>query len=176
MTPARIAANRVRAWKHGKYAKVVSQRFGQRATTDRMFGPGAGEVIERNVAAITGDDPEATLPLHAIAMSEMELMRRQFVDEVRKRGVLVEEALVDKEGNSVGTRVKANPALEPMRHFNEQLGHTADQLQITPKSRGQGDRAAAQAAAFRAERDAQLRQLDRPNRRRLPPPPTTFEG
>jgi hypothetical protein len=162
------AASRTNAWKHGKYAKVVSQRFGQRAELERTFGSGAADVIERNVLAITGDDPEATLPLHAIAMSETEFIRRKLVDEVRDKGVLIAEDLVTAEGTSLGVRQKINPVLEPLRHFNEQLGHTADQLQITKKSRGEG--AVNEAMRFRIERDAQLRQLDRPHRRALPPP------
>jgi hypothetical protein len=171
MTPARIAANRVRAWKHGGRARMVTWRAVLRAKFDKIL-PGGAAIVDAYRAEADGEFGALDL-LHTQAMAESELLRRQMVGEVRKRGVLVEEALIDKEGNLVGTRVKANPALEPLRHFNEQLGHTADQLQITPKSRGQGDRAAAQAAAFRAERDAQLRQLDRPNRRRLPPPPAS---
>jgi hypothetical protein len=54
------------------------------------------------------------------------------------------------------------------------LGHTADQLRITPKSRG-GEALNAAALAFRVERDAQLRALDQ-DRRHLPPPPSDTPG
>jgi hypothetical protein len=147
---------------------MVTQREVLGAKLDRAI-PGGAAICDAYRAEADGEFGALDL-LHVEAMTESELLRRQMVGEVRKRGVLVEEALIDKEGNPVGTRVKANPALEPLRHFNEQLGHTADQLQITPKSRGQGERDAAQAMAFRLQRDAELRRLDRPFRRALPPP------
>jgi hypothetical protein len=75
---------------------------------------------------------------------------------------------VNNDGEQIGKRYRVNPLLEPMRHLDEMLGHTADQMQLTRKSRG-GEAVNAAALAFRLRRDAQLRALDR-DRPQLPPP------
>jgi hypothetical protein len=167
LTPARLRAARVAAWKHGLRAQVVTRREVLGVALDRKI-PGATAACDAYLAAAEGEFA-ALDPLHVEAMAESELLRREMVREVQERGVLVEEALIDKDGRAAGTRIKANPVLEPMRRFSEILGHTADQLRLTPKSRGEESKSVALAAAFRLQRDAQLRALD--HAQRLPPPP-----
>lgn len=147
---------------------MVSRREVLGVALERKI-PGGKAVCDAYLAADDGDF-SALDPIHAKAMAETELLRRAMVREVQRRGVVIDEVLTDKDGNVVGSRPKANPVFEPMRHLDEQLGHTADQLRLTPKSRGQEAKALELAAAFRAQRDAALRALDRP-RRPLPPPP-----
>ena len=86
---------------------------------------------------------------------------------------MIEEPILNGDGEPVGTKLRANPVLEPMRHLDEQLGHTVDQLRLTPRSRGQEAKALELAAAFWAQRDVALRALDRP--RRSLPTPKSFE-
>jgi hypothetical protein len=171
LTPARAAANRVRAWKHGLRAQVVTQKDVLRALFARLV-PGGPEVAEAYVAAMEHGDSSGLNEIAVVAMSQSELVRREVVREIRERGVLVEDDLVNSEGEAIGKRIKANPLLEPLRHFDERLGHTAEQLQLTRKSRGEG--AVNAALAFRLQRDAQLRALDYAQRR-LPPPPESFD-
>lgn len=70
------------------------------------------------------------------------------------------------DGTKIGARFKANPVLEPLRHVDEQLGYTAEQARLSRRSRGQGARDDAIAAALM--HDARLREADKA-RRRLPP-------
>ena len=63
--------------------------------------------------------------------------------------------MFDTAGRQVGVRVRAHPALAPLRHLDEQLGYTAEQLRITPRSQRTGGRDEAIATALR--RDARLR-------------------
>lgn len=161
------AASRVAAWKHGKYAKAVCGYEGTRAALERK-APGAAAVIDALAGAIEDGNHDSLQPLGIVAMAQKEMIRRQIVEDVRKRGVIVEEQLIDKDGRELGIRVKAHPGLEPMRHLDEQLGHTADQMQLTRKSRGEG--AVNEAMAFRIKRDEELRRLDRPRRPLAPAP------
>jgi hypothetical protein len=80
LTPARAAANRVRAWKHGRYARSVTSREVIRSDLERK-SPGTAEVIERYHAALQGDI-SALDPIAARALTETEVIRRRVVDEV----------------------------------------------------------------------------------------------
>lgn len=161
-----LAACRTNPWKHGLRARVVSQLEAVGAKLNRAL-PEATAVIEAHIRAL--DDPEALSAIHVQAMVESELLRRKMVQEIRERGVLVEEPVLSRDGEVIGQNLQANPALEPMRHLDERLGHTAEQMQVTRKSQGEAEKTAELAAAFRLERDAALRAPDRP-RRSLPPP------
>jgi hypothetical protein len=162
-TPRFRAAARVAGWKHGKYARVVTGREATEAQIDRKFGHGTAEMI----AAHMDCDPQGLERVGSIALAQKEIIRRQIVQGIFEKGVLVEEAMVGSDGEPVGSRLKAHPGLEPLRHLDEQLGHTADQQQITKKSRGEG--AVNAAVAFRLSRDQALRALDE-KRIALPPP------
>jgi hypothetical protein len=168
MTPARVAANRVRAWKHGRFAQTVTKQEVAYTHLDQAL-PGMGAAFVHQAyrnAELEGDFSDVET-IAAQAMAENEVIRRQAVDDVLKRGVALDEPVLNGKGEAIGTRLRAHPLLDPLRRLDERLGHTADQLQLTPKSRG-GKRVNA-ALAFRLERDAQLRALDR-DRRELPPP------
>jgi hypothetical protein len=167
MTPARVAANRVRRWIHGRYARSVTHREVARANLERET-PGAASVLEAYHAALEEGDFSGVEAISALALAESELVRRNAVDDVFERGVAFDEPVINGRGEEIGTRLRAHPLLDQLRHLDEQLGHTADRLQLTPKSRGEGR--VNTALAFRLERDAQLRALDQ-DRRELPPPP-----
>jgi hypothetical protein len=160
------AASRVNGWKTGRYARVVTARDARRAQLEKAV-PGAAVLMEAYAEGIGEGNLDALEPLSITAMAENEILRRRAVDEVRERGVLVEEALIDKDGREIGSRVKANPALEHVHAFNETLGYSADQLQLSRKSRGEG--AVNLAMAFRLSRDQQLRAMDQKTVA-LPPP------
>jgi len=160
------AASRMAGWKHGKYARVVTARDARRSQLEKAV-PGAAVLMEAYAEGIGEGNLDALEPLSITAMAENEILRRRAVDEVRERGVLVEEALIDKDGREIGSRVKANPALEHVHAFNETLGYSADQLQLSRKSRGEG--AVNAAMAFRLSRDQQLRAMDQ-KQVALPPP------
>jgi len=129
---------------------------------------GAAFVLQAYRKAELEGDFSDVEKIAAHAMAEAEVIRRQAVGDVLERGVVLDEPVLSADGEQIGKRLRAHPLLDRLRHLDEQLGHTADQLALTPKSRG-GKRVNA-ALAFRLERDAQLRALDR-DRRQLPPPP-----
>jgi hypothetical protein len=167
MTPARVAANRVRRWIHGRYARSVTHREVARAKLEQEI-PGAASVLEAYHAALEQGDFSGVEMISSLALAESELVRRQAVDDILERGVAFDEPVLNGKGEEIGTRLRAHPLLDRLRHLDERLGHTADQLRLTPKSRG-GKTVNAAALAFRLERDAQLRALDQ-DRRQLPPP------
>lgn len=163
---AKSAAN---AWKHGRFARVVTGAAGPRAQIEKKF-PGVADVIDSYAGAITDGDPRALDGLAVVAMSQSELLRQDMVRAVQREGVLVQDDIIGMEGGKakvIGHRHKANPVLEPLRHFTEILGHTAEQHQLTRKSRGEG--AVNAAVAFRIARDERLRNLERPHRPMAPP-------
>jgi hypothetical protein len=124
-------------------------------------------------AALEEGDFSGVEMISALALAESELVRRNAVDDIFQRGVAFDEPLVNNDGEQIGKRYRVNPLLEPMRHLDEMLGHTADQMQLTRKSRG-GEAVNAAALAFRLRRDGELRALD--SERRLPPPPSQNPG
>jgi hypothetical protein len=128
---------------------------------------GAAFVLQAYRKAELEGDFSDVEKIAAQAMAENEVIRRQAVNDVLERGVLLDEPVLSGKGESIGKRLRAHPLLDPLRHLDERLGHTADQQQITPKSGG-GKKMSA-ALALRLSRDAALRALD-PDRRQLPPP------
>lgn len=124
MTPARIAANRVRSWRHGKRSKVVSELEGRMAQL-RKIDPKLPEILEACIAAIAGDlDPYQKLGISALF--EAEAIRQASVDEIAKRGLIIEEKVWGGDGAQLGTKLKANPLLDNTRRLYDTLGFTAD--------------------------------------------------
>jgi hypothetical protein len=168
LTPARLAQRRVAAWKHGRFAQTVTRQEVAYTHLDQALpGIGGAFVLQAyRKAELEGDFSDAE-KIAAHAMAENEIIRRKAVDNVLRRGVILDEPVLDGEGRAIGTRLRAHPLLDRLRHLDKQLGHTADQLRLTPKSRG--EKRVNAALAFRLERDEQLRALDQ-DRRQLPPP------
>lgn len=130
------------------------------ALTARIH-PDAPRVIAAAFAAVDGDFSE-TDKIAAQSIAETELIRREVVKTIGEEGVLMDDDLVmmGKDGpERVGVRRKANPALDHLHELNKTLGHTAPELGLTRKSRGEDTRNQAIAKAF--ERDQMLRGLDR---------------
>lgn len=162
-TRAMLAASRTNAWKHGRFARAVTPEEAALARV-RKRSPEATAVYEAVVEAQAGN-MAAMNPMFANAIAESELMRRQAVDEVQARGVLVREDLVNADGQVIGSRVKQNPAAEVALELNKQLGATVQDQLLSRKSRGEG--AVDMALAARLARDLMLRQVDKS---RMPPP------
>jgi hypothetical protein len=167
--PSQRAENALRT----AVSRVKGVRASRRFSADQIrraklkkAHPDAAALIEGYARALIDGDLSKIDPVSVTALAGTEIIRRMAEDEVHSRGVLIEEALLDSRGNAVGIKVKANPAVEALISINEQLGHTAEDLQLSRKSRGEGARDAAVAMALR--RDALLRSLDK-NRMALPP-------
>jgi hypothetical protein len=163
-TQARRQANRTRGWKHGQRALAVSL-VDVRAAQIEKVQKGASAVVQAYKRAIVDGDLEKHAELAVMAMSETELLRRDTVDKINEKGVMVEDDLVSSDGRVIGARFKANPLLEHVHRFNETLGFTAADLLLTPKHRG--DLAVNAALAAAQLRDAKLRSLPKD---RVPPP------
>ena len=166
-SPAQIAANRIRRWRHGGRSKVVTAYEGRMAQL-RKIDPELPEIIAAVIAAGAGD-LEKLQRLGLQALAEMEVLRRLSVEQIHRDGVVVEDQVLDRDGKVVGTRKKAHPLMENTRHFHDVLGFTAEQMQLTAKSRGQGEKDAAMTKLL--ARQAMLRAADKS---RMPPPPKSL--
>src|SRR6266545_7341445 len=132
MTEARRRANAIRNWRHGLRSRSgITARDVLRAKLQRKL-PGAAEIIDGYVAAASGD-MKATDVLAAKALAEAAIMQQLTMEDVLTRGPIVGEPMVSKEGEVLGSRVKAHPGLTALRHLHEQLGFTAEALGITRK-------------------------------------------
>jgi hypothetical protein len=171
-TAKSAAASRVAGWKHGLRAQVVTPLEARRAEVSKI-DPDAPALFDAYAAALVDGDTSGVDQVNVVGMVETELLRRRAVDSVRERGVVIEEAMVNSEGAEIGTRIKAHPALEPLRWMNEQLGNTAADTQLSRKSRGEGAVNAAMAA--RLARDAMLRGHDKSSMPAPPSPPARKE-
>lgn len=152
-TPAQIAANRVRAWKHGRYARSVTL-LEHRARKLAEKDPDIVPLTEGFLEALEGS-LETSNAIAAFSLAETESRRRQVADQINEDGVVLEEVLFDKDGREMGSRKRAHPLLEVERTLARDLGHTAAEMQLTKKARGEGAKDDAMAAMLR--RDAQLR-------------------
>ncbi len=141
------------SYKHGLTARVVTAKDALRYRLEGI-DPNAPQILEAFVKAI-GGDARALDAIMADGMASTEVVRRKMLDEIERRGVVVEDVMIGSDGKELGRRVRANPVLEPLQKANEQLGMTAADLRLTKKSRGEGERDDALASALR--RDAQLR-------------------
>lgn len=153
LSPAQIAANRVRSWKHGRKAKTVTPYEGRMAQL-RKIHPELPEIIAATVAAGAGN-LEKLQQLGLQALAEMEVLRRMSVARIYEDGVVVEDHTITREGEVVGTRKKAHPLLETTQKFHDTLGFTAEQMELTAKAQGQGQKDAAMTAYL--DRMAMLR-------------------
>ena len=171
-TPRSRAASRVNAFKHGGRAEAVTMRDVQRERM-RKIRRDAPEIMEAYSNQLSTGDSSGTDALLVAALTETELVRRAAFQEIRKRGVNIQEAVIGPDG-TVRTdvvKLKANPALEHARWMSEHVGATADQMRLSRKSGGEG--AVNDALAKRLAHDAMLRGADpeglpAPAPRRLP--------
>lgn len=141
---------------HGRAAKVVTPEQAARYKLQRIH-PDLPELIERYTRAISDGLPQEVDPITVQALVSKELMRRKLMQSVDDKGVLLSDKFFNKEGDVVGERYKAHPALEAIRWMDEQLGHTATDAQITRKSKGEGQR--NQAETREIERRTRLAAL-----------------
>jgi hypothetical protein len=158
-SPKTAAANRTRALKHGRRSRLYvgnpDELLG--VAVEKRLGKIDPELpgIYRAVRAAREGDGAGLEAVHDFAYSEGELVRRRLAEGIRDEGVVIREALYDRDGKLVGERLKANPVLESFHKAQEQVGATADAMRLTKKSRGEGAVSDAQAAFLR--RDADLR-------------------
>jgi hypothetical protein len=161
-TPARTAANRVRALTHGRRAQVVTVTDAYRVRYEESH-PDAVSVLHSFKRGILDGDTSGVADLSVLAMTQTELLRRECVDAIAKDGVIVEDAIfgVDEHGKTVmiGHRKTDNPALRHVHKFSETLGFTAEHLLLSKKARGEQATNALAAAAL--ARDAMLRSADK---------------
>ncbi len=165
------AANAKRPLKTGAHAKTMTREQVREALVEKI-APGASEILD-NVfadAAETGNLRGVNLA-GARALFETELIRRAMVKTIAVDGVLVDDDMIDRDGNVYGHRTKANPLLEHVTKMAEQLGFTAEQMQLTKKSRGEGlkDKALTDLLEHRAKLSA-LKAGMPPPRPALPEP------
>lgn len=149
---------RTQNYRHGRRAGVITAERAQRARL-RKLDPEAPELIEAMVKAAGGGDLDVPTRIAATAMIETEILRRRAVDAVKEDGIRVEDEMFDRDGKVYGTRKKAHPLLEHIHRFNEDVGATAEQMQVTKKSKGEGAR--DDAITRMLEHDAQLRSADK---------------
>jgi hypothetical protein len=164
-TEAMVRANRGNAWKHGRYARSVTL-IEQRASELERVRPGAAGVMGAFFEALEGGDTSGADALGAVSLTESEMTRQDIFKRLRDDGLTVIETLMDKDGREIGQRMKAHPLLESGLKIVGVLGHTASDMQLTRKSRGEGAKDEAIAASLK--RDLFLRGLDKAA---LAPPP-----
>jgi len=61
------------------------------------------------------------------------LIRSQ--EQIDRHGLLIEEAIENKEGAVIGTRLEVNPAVKTWRAANDALFKTIDRLGLSPSTR-----------------------------------------
>lgn len=160
-TPAQAAANRIRPWKTGKYARFVDATDYNRAKLQKV-GDDYPEVFESFLDAVTDGEGDGVRAMAAMALTDTEvLVRRAAAKNIAEAGdVEMEEAVYDKFGDVIGHKTVTRPAVGTLLAANEQLGFTAKDWQINPKSAGEGKRDSAAAALM--AREAALRQSGKP--------------
>jgi hypothetical protein len=165
-----LFAQRVRSWKNGARTKKGETPLtaGQvrLARLNWLQSKEAKELLELFRLAIEEGDLSALARVQVTAIAELEVLRREAVNVIHEKGMMVQDEVIDSEGRVIGTRQRANPLLSHLENINEQLGLTASQLMISKKSRGEG--AVNAATAVLQARRAMLLGADKS---RLPPPP-----
>lgn len=158
---------RTHGLKHGKFAKVLTPEEIKEGLL-RQIHPQAPELF-RTVfkAAATGGDLDEYSQLSAEGMVQTALLRGHAIEKIVEDGIVVEERGYDAQGQTKVIRRKAHPLLERVIQMSEQLGFTAEQMQMTRKSRGEGEKNAAVTAML--TRRTLLRSADKG--RMLPPAP-----
>ena len=145
-------AVRVAALKHGRDAKALTNAEKREAML-RKIDPDAPEVLAAVRDAMAGN-LEAYQRLGLEALGDAEILRRASVRSIKKRGALVKSVTTTEDGRTIETW-KAHPLMDHARRLHGILGYTADEMQLTAKSRGQGAKDAAATALL--ERLALLR-------------------
>ena len=169
MTPAMVAANRVRSLKHGRRAVTLTHkeiREGIRAKLAKARSAAVAEAFEHMARASVDGDYTGQELMALQAMAEKHGIRGQVVDKLVEEGVLLREEILGGDGVVLGTRVIANPVLAHLHKLDEGLGYTAKDLLLSRHARGETVANVAVAAAL--SRDAMLRSADKS---RMPPPP-----
>jgi hypothetical protein len=169
-TEAQTEANRVQAWRHGKYARFVTRFDADRQRLKLKLGADAPDVMEDFADHLLDGDSSGT-DMHAVmSLATTELVRRKAAEELGD-GVTIEEAVYSKDGSIIGHRTVAHPAAKIMLEAASHLGQTAADRLLTPKSRGEGER--DQALVALAAHDRLLRSADKA---RCPPPPPSIDA
>jgi hypothetical protein len=166
-----VAANRVRAVTHGRTAKVVTvvEVVEARRRALAKIDPEAPAIAKAYQDALEGGGMEGVDALNVGDMTENRIIRKRLVNRVLEDGPIVEEHVIGKnsegEPEVIATRLRAHPGLADVHAFNAELGITAADMQVSRKSRGEGEKDAAIAAMLR--RDAMLRSTPKDD---MPPP------
>lgn len=137
-TEKRLAANRRNALKHGQAALVLTPEEIRKGLLEKIR-PGAGDILDHvfESAVATGDLTELG-QVGARAMMETEILRRVAVVKIAEDGITVNDELMTREGEVYGHRIKAHPLLKPVLEMTEKLGFTAEQMQLSKRSKGEG--------------------------------------
>jgi len=146
------------AWKHGLRASVVTEA----AALRYQLGPELLELLEQYARETAGNPSAPDLEL-ALGMAWKMMIWRRLFQEIRERGVEIEEPIFNSEGKKTGARFKANPLLKALSRIGRQLGYTVDQQGISRTSQGQ---AARDAPAVEAIRRARMRAAEKASRLR----------
>ena len=161
VTQEKIDANRRAGLKNGNFAKFATQIDVDRKRVEDLGenGENVADVFDAYAAHFVDGETEATTVLAIGAMTSTEIIRRRAARSLAKDGLHLKEPVfgTDKDGQPeiIGERIAPNPAAKIFFEANTQLGFTATDHRLTPKSRGEGDRDDAIRRAM--ERDALLR-------------------
>jgi hypothetical protein len=166
-TEAVVRHARVANWKHGLRATIATAVDARREKMVATFGADAPAVVEAFQEAIDSGDLAGTNAIAVQSLAETEILRRKVVDEIAATGLVVSDVLFNEDGEPIGQRLRAHPLLDPLRHMNDTLGHTAADMQLSRKSRGEG--AKDEAIAAMLKRDEMLRGISK-DAMALPPP------
>jgi hypothetical protein len=168
-------ANRTRAWKHGGYSKSVSLREGSTAKL-RQVHPEAPEMLKAYTDILVDGNVDGRKRLAAMAFAGQEIILRRATEKVLEIGELVEEAVIGPDGTirKDCVKLKANPLLDTVIRLNENLGYTAEQQELTPRSKKEGAADVALEAAARREMEI-LDGMDRLMQRRGAKDPRVVE-
>lgn len=153
-TEAQDAANRDRNWKTGKYARHITASDHARNRLGKI-DESYPDVLEGFIAAVSGESSDAVSAMAAVSLTDTEIfVRRPAVRDIAEHGLTQQEELFDKKGDRIGTRVVPRPTLSAMFAASEQLGFTAREHMLTPRSHGEGSKDSALARL--AERQSKL--------------------
>lgn len=86
--------------------------------------------------ALEEGDLTALRELQATTMAGLHGLRDLELEQLLAEGLRIEAEVYNKDGDLIGTTPKPNPRAEPFLKLNDQLGATAAQQAVTPKSRG----------------------------------------
>lgn len=96
------------------------------------------DIADRYRRALESGDLGPLQEMTANALGGMTVLHGRELRLLLETGLAIEQEMVSKEGDIIGTKVVANPAAEPFLKLSEQLGFTAPAQRLTPKSQGDG--------------------------------------